>query len=147
MLMRYKKVAVGGTFDRLHIGHKALLDKAFELGDMVLIGLTSDSYARETSENYSKRKKSLEAYLKGRNYEIIKLRDVYGPAGTDADIDAIVVSVETRPMALEINDIRHKRGLHSLEIITLSMILAANGRPISSTRIRGGEIDVEGRVL
>jgi pantetheine-phosphate adenylyltransferase len=145
--MRYKKVAVGGTFDHFHAGHKALLDKAFELGDNVLIGLTSDAYSKGESESYSARKRNLETYLKGKNYEIVKLEDAYGPAIADSEIDAIVVSSETKPRALEINDIRHKRGLSPLEIIVIPMVMAANGRRISSTRIRKGEIDNEGRVI
>ena len=37
----YEWVAIGGTFDRLHLGHKTLLRRAFELGKKVLIGLTT----------------------------------------------------------------------------------------------------------
>lgn len=144
--MRYRKVAVGGTFDWLHAGHKSLLDKAFRLGDKVLIGLTSDYYAKEKTASYSARKKNLERYLKGKNYEIVKLDDPYGPAISDAEIDAIVVSEETRPRALEINDIRRKGGLVPLGIVTMPMLMAANGKRISSSRIRKGEISSEGRV-
>jgi pantetheine-phosphate adenylyltransferase len=41
---RFKVVAVGGTFDELHKGHKALLLKAFEVGEQVLIGLCTDEF-------------------------------------------------------------------------------------------------------
>jgi pantetheine-phosphate adenylyltransferase len=34
-----------------------------------------------------------------------------------------------------------------LDIITIDMVLADDGKPISSTRIREGEIDVAGTVL
>ncbi|MEK6911713.1 MAG: adenylyltransferase/cytidyltransferase family protein, partial [Candidatus Thermoplasmatota archaeon] len=39
---------MGGTFDILHVGHKALLDAAFALGGEVFIGLTTDAMARQT---------------------------------------------------------------------------------------------------
>ena len=37
--------AVAGTFDVLHEGHKALIRRAFEVGDKVFIGMTSDRMA------------------------------------------------------------------------------------------------------
>ncbi|MEM2673784.1 MAG: adenylyltransferase/cytidyltransferase family protein, partial [Candidatus Bathyarchaeia archaeon] len=39
---RFRVVAVGGTFDELHKGHKTLLMTAFEHGENVLIGLCTD---------------------------------------------------------------------------------------------------------
>ena len=35
MAKQYKKVAVGGTFDKFHYGHRKLIGKAFEIGDEV----------------------------------------------------------------------------------------------------------------
>jgi pantetheine-phosphate adenylyltransferase len=32
MEMKYNVVATGGTFDEIHVGHLALLSKAFEIG-------------------------------------------------------------------------------------------------------------------
>ncbi len=41
---KYKKIAIGGTFDKLHDGHKKLLTTAFELGEKVEIGVTSNAF-------------------------------------------------------------------------------------------------------
>ena len=41
---KYKKVAVGGTFDKFHKGHEKLLETAFEIGEFVEIGVTSDAF-------------------------------------------------------------------------------------------------------
>lgn len=146
--MKYKKVAVGGSFDILHSGHRALLDRAFEAGEFVLIGLTSDKMACAGASGYGKRKETLERLLKHiSRYEIVELEDPMGDAATDRGIDAIVVSEETAPRALEINEARESKGLRPLEIISIPLVLAEDGKPISSTRIKIGEIDREGRVL
>ena len=42
---RYQQVALGGTFDKFHEGHRELIKKAFEIGQEVLIGVTSDEFA------------------------------------------------------------------------------------------------------
>ena len=58
-------VAIGGTFDVLHDGHKALLKKAHTLGD-VIIGLASDEMPGKkfhVVNTYDNRKKSLIAYI------------------------------------------------------------------------------------
>lgn len=145
--VKFKKVAVGGTFDLLHKGHRALIEKAFELGKYVIVGLTSNEMLQKRAERFSKRKKALQNFLKSENYKIVKLNDAYGPATSDSEIDAIVVSEETKARAAEINEIRKKRGLPPLEIAVIPFVLAEDGKPISTTRIRAGEIDREGRVL
>ena len=45
-MRKFKKVAVGGTFDQLHKGHKNLIEKALELGDRLVLGLTTDKMAK-----------------------------------------------------------------------------------------------------
>ena len=59
---------MGGTFDILHKGHRALLTKASEIGNKVLIGLTTDKRARKWRpevkiNSYETRKNNLEILL------------------------------------------------------------------------------------
>ena len=144
----YKKVAVGGSFDVLHVGHRALLDKAFDVSEYVLIGLTSNKMAGKDAAAYEKRKRGLEDFLEHeRQYHIVELNDPLGDAVRDRGIDAIVVSEETVPRALEINELREKKGFKALEILSVPLVLTEDGRPISSTGMKRGEIDREGRVL
>ena len=153
---KLKKVAVAGTFDTIHKGHKKLILTAFEIGEFVLIGLTTDEYANQVHknhpiENYIKRRKSLKNYLKEQNFEnrniIIPLNNPYGPAISDASMEGIIVSHESMKNANIINDFRIRKGLKPLQIFPVELELAENGKPISTTRIRKGKIDKNGKLI
>jgi len=62
-------------------------------------------------------------------------------------MEGIVVSEETEPGAEEINRRRVKLGKRPLLIVVFKMILAQDGKPISSTRIRRQEVDRLGRLI
>jgi len=152
----FRNVCVGGTFDELHKGHRALLLKAFESGDFVLIGLCTDEFAKKLWKNheiasYKERMKELRFFLKKMGFlnrsEIIPLEDAYGPSVTSKDLEAIIVSRETETVAHKINTARRQNGLPPLEVIMIDMVPAENHISISTTRIRRGEIDREGRLL
>jgi cytidyltransferase-like protein len=147
---KYRCVALGGTFDHLHRGHKDLLARAFKTGEAVVIGLTSDA-AREgkkIDQSFEERKENLENYLKkelpGRYFQISKLVDQFGPAIYSEKIDAIAVSTETLPAVEKANKRRRELGLPELKVEVVPMTVAEDGRKISSTRIRAGEIDRDG---
>jgi len=147
------RVAVGGTFDPLHDGHKVLLSRACELskGGELLVGLTSDEMIRKKNHNvndYSSRRKDVYRFIRGQgtNPKIVKLDDPFGPT-IHEDFDIIVVSPETHPVALKINEIRKNKGLKEIELVLVDYLLAEDGLPVSSTRIKKGEIDEHGKVL
>lgn len=152
MKTTYKKIAVGGTFDKLHKGHEALIRTAFEMGDEVLIGITSDDFASNKNHNVESCKtriQRLRTIIKDydKKYQIKEIFDPAGTADKDPDLDAIVVSQETEKSATFINKTRVESGLNPLDIIVIEWILADDGVPISSTRIRKGEIDQKGKLL
>jgi pantetheine-phosphate adenylyltransferase len=78
------------------------------------------------------------------NYEIIKLNDVYGPLMISDKIDCLVVSSETEKKGKTINQYRVNLGLPAIDIVIVKLVLAEDGIPISSTRIRSFEIDRDG---
>jgi pantetheine-phosphate adenylyltransferase len=150
------KVMVGGTFDPLHDGHKRLLSRSFDLAGpdgYVLIGLTSDSFASRKIHPirpFASRKQDLERFIRtnirSTGWEIEPLDDRYGSA-IDAEFDALIVSEETLPVAVEINKLRREKGKKKVDIHQISCVLAEDGHWISSTRIYRGEIDVHGHLL
>ena len=152
--MKYTTAATGGTFDHLHRGHHALLSRSFEVADHVIIGVTSDKLAAGEGKtpdlSYSQRVRQLKGYLRsnfpGRSFTIAKLDDYFGPGIAAPDVQAIVVSSETVSRVPIANKLRAARGFPPLEVIVVDYVLAEDGRPISSTRIRRGEIDAEGRI-
>ena len=148
------KVCLGGTFDKLHKGHRMLIDKAFETAGkngFVFIGLTTASMVREKKnvEKYDFRKKQIESYISQQNFsikfEIKPIEDKFGPS-IAGDFDAIVVSPGTKKTALEINEMRKKKNKKILKIVEIPFILADDDKPISSTRIKNREIDEEGNI-
>lgn len=150
--MDNKKVIIGGTFDFLHQGHKALLRKAFELGE-VKIGVTSDMMARENKvrevESFGKRKNGIIDFVEnelGKKTEVLEIDDVFGPTLKE-DFDYIVVSPETEKSAFFINQERQKLGKNPMEVVKIDFVMAEDGEPISSTRIFQGEIDCEGKLI
>lgn len=162
---------LGGTFTPIHNGHRALLHKAFQTASHigpgeghVIVGLTSSELATETRNDpthaeqlgtYETRRSALETELERlaetytADYEIVRLEDTYGPAASRPDADALIVSPEAKAQrrANKLNEERLDRGLDRLEIHTAPFVVAEDGKRISSTRIRNGEIDPDGRIL
>lgn len=152
---RHRAVAVGGTFDILHRGHERLLAKAFELGDLVFIGVTGDRFVSDMGKNhpvtkFAVRRRNLQRFLKARGWfgraRITELRDSFGPATRRKRLDALVVSEKTLPNGLRVNTLRLRRGLKPVQLYVVSMVRADDGRLLSDTRIRRGEVDREGRL-
>jgi len=152
--MKYRAVATGGTFDHIHRGHRALLSRSFETGDFVIIGVTSDELAKREGKKpdmeYRERVQQLERYLRlnfpGRNFAIVKLDDYFGPGIASSEVQAIVVSSETVSRVPIANELRAAKGFPPLDVVVVDRILAEDGNPISSTRIRKGEIDADGKL-
>lgn len=151
-------MATGGTFDELHIGHLALLSKAFEVGDKVIIGVSSDDFATRVKQKgklnhtYEQRVKNLQDTIDKQyghqvKYTVAKLDNEFGPTVTQGRVDALVASSETARKGKEINNIRRVNGLKPISIIAVDILKAEDGGPISSTRIRAGEIDGSGKTL
>jgi inosine/xanthosine triphosphatase len=150
------KVVIGGTFNCIHAGHKALFDKAFQLGDIVLIGLTSDEMAQSSRtllniKTYDSREKSLIKFLNknypGKKYKIYEIGEVYNKTLTrEVQADAIVASEGKKNIIKKINVLRMKNKMKPLEPLLVPYVLAEDDTPIKSTKIINGEMDVHGKL-
>jgi uncharacterized protein (UPF0218 family)/phosphopantetheine adenylyltransferase len=143
---------VGGTFDRFHLGHEALLLGCLASSEKVEVWLVSDLMAQ--IKDRAVRRWDLRAldiydwaaeHGLSERLTIHSLVDRVGPAETRPDATAIGSTPETRGACDTINEVRAEAGLSPLTIVEVSHILASDGTPISSTRIRAGEIDREGQ--
>ena len=151
---QFDLVAMGGTFDIIHSGHMALLNKSFSISSKVIIGLSSDQLAAKRGKNltndYSKRlsllKSVIEKNFPNSSYEVSKLENDFGPAVIEDSMKALVVSEESSDKGLRLNELRAKQNLPPVEIVVVPMVLAKDGKAISSTRIKNSEIDINGNL-
>jgi inosine/xanthosine triphosphatase len=151
-----KPAILGGTFDPLHDGHKALFEKAFEVSKVVLIGLTSDKMARcdrkRKIAEFKIRKRRLAQNLyrtfPGRKFRIEEMNEVFNiPILKDIKDGYLIVSEEKYKVGKAINRKRKKLGEKPFEIVYVPYVLAADGLPIKASRVASGDIDRYGRLI
>ncbi len=129
----YTRAVLGGTFDRLHEGHKYLLKEATDISKTVFIGVISDKAGKELFINkkfnhliqpLSIRIKNLTDFMQtiSNSFEISPIHDRWGPAPEDKIADVIVVTKETN-------------NLYQLDIHVITWI-TDNNEVISSTKLR-----------
>ena len=154
-MSKFSLIAMGGTFDIIHHGHITLLSNAFEISDKVIIGLTSDEFVQKKGKNpihkYDERLKNLTSIIfkkfPNSYFEISQLNNDFGPAVFEKEVQALVVSDETKNQGNILNKLRDERNLSPVEIIVVPMTLAKDGKRISTTRIKNSEIDSDGNLL
>jgi len=144
---RFEYGCLGGTFDRLHGGHKLLLSTAFKLTKKVLIGITTDKLARRGKEipeliyPYTKRVEDVKEFLRSidvseNRIEIKPLSRATQYADEIPELEVIVLSPETYGKLLEINKIRRESDLEELIAIAIPYFRDESGRIVSSKTFR-----------
>ena len=143
----FSKVSVGGTFDRLHAGHRLLLATAAlatKREGTLYVGVTGEALLENKSDKnkiqpYDARARNAERFLRSvlwcPDSEPFGSRDAssvsieVGPldgapplASTVEDMRALVVSRETLAGAAAVNAQREARGFPPLEIVAVGVV-------------------------
>ncbi|KAM6500267.1 Nucleotidylyl transferase [Amanita muscaria] len=128
----YPVLALGGTFDHLHPGHKILLSMgAWITSRKIIVGVTDDEMLqkkanKDVMEKLPVRMERVRTFLRffkpSLEFEIVPLNDVYGPTGWDPDIQALVVSKETLEGARSVAAHRASHSLPPLRQFVIDVI-------------------------
>ncbi|EFN84613.1 bifunctional coenzyme A synthase [Harpegnathos saltator] len=127
----YRNVVLGGTFDRLHNGHKILLSEAvLRCTEKLTVGVTdtnmiSNKILWELIEPCTYRINQVKEFLEDIDssitYNVVSIDDMYGPTKEDSTLEMIVVSQETKRGGDKVNELRLQKNLSKLDIHTVKL--------------------------
>lgn len=132
----YSNVCMGGTFDRLHAGHKILLSTALlRTSRSLTVGVTAPSLLvnkslTELIAPLSDRIKGVQDFLSSVNsnveYKVVEIQDPFGPAIVDPTLECIVGSSETVKGCMAVNEKRKERGMSELDVHIIELVQDAH---------------------
>lgn len=127
----YRNSIVGGTFDRLHIGHKQLLTESLLLTtNRLLVGLADGPLLvkkklADLIEDANVREKHVRELVSQIRPDVelvvTPIHDPYGPSITEPDYQCLIVSEETRSGGVAVNSKRAERGLGQLDLHVIGL--------------------------
>ncbi|XP_067644077.1 bifunctional coenzyme A synthase isoform X2 [Eurosta solidaginis] len=131
----FDTVVVGGTFDRIHVGHKIFLTQAvIRCCRRLVVGVTTSRMNKSKTLSelilpVESRVEEVREFLKeidaSLQYEVVPIDDPFGPTQSDPKMDMIVVSAETRKGGHKVNELRIKNSLRPLEIYCIDLVEAS----------------------
>ncbi|ONK79545.1 uncharacterized protein A4U43_C01F7470 [Asparagus officinalis] len=148
----YGSVVLGGTFDRLHDGHRRLLKASAELArERIVVGVCDGPMLvkkelAELIEPIETRMKAVEDYIKfikpGLVVQVEPIMNPYGPSIIDDKLDAIIVSKETLAGGHSVNKKRAEKGLPELKVEVVDLLPEeTSGEKLSSSALRRLEFE------
>lgn len=146
----FDSVAVGGTFDGLHFGHRKLLTLAMSSVNPVtgrlLVGVTVDEMLQKKENadyipGLQKRMDGVHAFLSRlapgmmNRVKLVPISDTFGPPGqADQHFDALVLSHETLETGYKLN--QHRQENLGMEPLHLLCTRRTEAHGMSSTALR-----------
>lgn len=147
----HEQIASGGTFDHMHAGHFLLLTLQAMIykkhsSSRFIVGITGNELLKNKkhgdliasfNNRSSKVKEILDELRPNMKLDLVELHDPWGPTIIDKDITAIVVSEETFPGSIKINEIRKSKEMNPLQVYVVPCIRAEGEKDkMSSSTIR-----------
>ncbi|KAI8816292.1 uncharacterized protein EV422DRAFT_295390 [Fimicolochytrium jonesii] len=152
----YDCVALGGTFDHLHVGHKILLSVAAFLARKRLVCGVMDASRLARKQGSSQMQpladriagvraflrlirgihalnRSTTATTQDLHLDVVAITDDYGPTRDDPAIQAIVGSLETRKGCEAVNTLRATNNLPLLDIFTIGVVAPSSSEDTPSS--------------
>ena len=142
---------MNGTFDHLHLGHKNHLLLAAWLTAGTLLCAVSTASPSDTShkklvhlsETFERRQSAVRQYIETlqkvakRPFELkLMPRKSYGPQVCERDLDAIVLSTESKQHGDIVNRLRNEADLVPVKIIVVDVVQAIGAVTFSSDPAR-----------
>ena len=154
----FSSVAVGGTFDGLHFGHRKLLSLAVSsvepVSGKLTVGITVDEML--TRKRYAEFIPSLDERMRGvqeflfrlapgmkNNIRLVPISDSFGPPGRSENFDALVLSHETLDTGYQLNQHRIENGMTPLKLLCTRRTEAHGMSSTTLRRLRSEQEEIE----
>ncbi|XP_016969564.2 bifunctional coenzyme A synthase [Drosophila rhopaloa] len=149
----YPSVVLGGTFDRIHLGHKIFLTQAvLRTCKRLVVGVTTSTMTKgktlpdlilPVEERIARLRDFLMDIDSSLQYEIVPIDDPFGPTQVDPDLDMIVVSAETLRGGQKVNEIRSSKQLRELEIFVIDIVESNVHDGIHETKVSSSNTRID----
>ena len=141
----HDEVVLGGTFDRLHAGHKLLLSAAaLCAARRVLVGVTDapmlvNKTGAEVIEPLDLRNAMVTDFLTSVKPQLVVdsvgISDPFGPSIVEKSLSCIVVSQETLKGGQAVNKRRVQNGLDELAVVVIGLVEADEAQADASGKL------------